>query len=454
MTSRAALLALLPVVSACVVYQARPLDGADPARSYNERRLDDPKLRVALDSVGVHPAAEGWRDDELAEAAWILRPERARLEAELRVAQAARVTAGARDRPGLVSESEYSFSGTRGESRWGLAVSGVFAVELGGKRGARLARANAGVLLARARADEEAWAVRWQVHAAAFEYAARRRRLQAIEHEWELTDSIRVVLQRQFEDGSIGEREVSRVSAELEAVGADVAAARRGVVESHAAVATAVGVPAIELARTEVLSPAIAGCALAASREELQVHALSARPELRTALAQYQIAEAEVRLEAANSWPDLQFGPGLFFDHGVGKWTIGFGLPSLPRGGNRGAIREAEARREVAAERVSEGQEQVLGDVEQALAGCDAVDAERRGLGLDGALRQRALVEAAYARGESGRWEVLQAWLAIARVERQAADVDGAVAQARLALEHAVGVWEPSAAPGSVEEAK
>ncbi len=446
--------ALMLATVACATYRARPLEISETAAQFNARRLDAPALRAALDSLGVHPSAEGWNDWELGQAAWVLRPERARLAAEIRVAEAARITAGARERPGLNTETEYSFSGTSGESRWGLALSGVFTVELGGKRGARLGRANAGVLVTVARRDEEAWGVRWRVHEAAVWLAIGEDLLAAVARQRNLADSVAELVRRRFEDGSITSAEVARADADRQAADAEVAVRTREVAERRAGLAAAIGIPLGELERTVRLPAVATECGVGLSRDSLQVIALDARPSLRRVLAEYQVAESEVRVEVARSWPDLQLGPGLFFDHGVGKWTIGFGAPSLPLHGNRGPIAEAEARREVAAGRVTEVQQQILDDVEQGVAGCAAASQESAALDMSGIRRQLQVAESAYARGEAGRLEVGLARLEVARAERRLAEARGGMALARLALERASGLWGPNAARSAEKEGK
>lgn len=452
--SRALVTLMLLATGACATYHARPLETSGTAARYNARRLDAAPLIAALDSLGVHPSDRGWSDWALGQAAWVLRPERARLAAEVRAAEAARITAGAREAPGVNSETEYSFSGTSGESRWGLAVSGVFAVELGGKRGARIGRANAGVLVAVARRDEEAWGVRWRVHEASVSLVTSEALLAATKRERELNDSVAGLVRRRFDEGILPATEVAHADAGAQGASADVAAAGRDVAERRAALAAAVGIPLTELDRQVRLPDSAVECDRGRSREALQRLALDARPSLRRALAEYQVAEADLRLEVAKSWPDLQLGPGLFFDHGVGKWTIGFGAPSLPIHGNRGLIAEAEARREVSAARVGEVQQQILDEVEQALAGCVASQAEADSLDLSGSQRHLQMSESAYARGEAGRLDVELARLEVIRAERRLAEVRGRGALARLALERAIGQWGPEAAPGAEREAR
>ncbi len=443
--------ALLLLLGGCATYRPAPLPTVDPTARFNARRLDHPGFRSALDSAGMHPAASGWRDWELAEAAWLLRPERARLASEVGVAEAARVTAGGRPNPGVNTETEYSFSGTHGESRWGLALSTVFTVELGGKRGARLGRANAGILAAEARREEEAWEIRWRVHEAAVRLAISDRLTVAIARERDLSDSLLVPLRRRFEDGMIAATEVARAESERAGAAAGVASQVRELADRRAALAAAVGIPLVELNRTPLALVAPMDCG-SVPHDSLQRLALGARRSLRRVLAEYLVAEAEVRVEVASSWPDLQLGPGLFFDQGVGKWTIGFGLPSLPLHGNRGPIAEAEARRTVAADRVTEMQEKILNEVEQAAGGCSAASAEARALDLAAVRQQLGLAEAAYARGEAGRLDVGVARLQLARAERRVADLQGAIAEARLALERAVGLWGPESVFAAAKE--
>jgi outer membrane protein TolC len=443
---------LLPtLVAGCASYTARPLEAGDPAVRYNARSLDNPAVVAALDSLGVSTPALLWHDWELATAAWVLRPERVRLVAEIRAAEAARISAGARPRPGFATETEYSFSGSGGESRFGLALSSVFTVELGGKRGARIGQANARVLAVRARAEEEGWYLRWRVR----EGVADQRRAEGV---WErsreqlaLMDTVLVLTRARFTDGGVPRSEVARMQADREEWAAQVAANQRDFEGSQATLAALVGLPLAELARIPLAADSVDRCAAPSARGSLESLALTSRQELHSVLAEYQVAEADLRLEAANSWPDLALGPGLFFDHGVNKWTVAFGLPALPINRNRGPIAEAEARREVAARRVGDAQELVLGEVAQALAACAAATELAVTLSVAGAGDRVALAEAAYGRGEIGRLEVAQARLEFARATRRSVEAAARLHVAGLALERAVGVWRGNLAMFGLE---
>jgi outer membrane protein TolC len=436
------LLRVVPLVLlGCARYVARPLDTGDVAAHYHARRLDDPAVVAALDSLGVPADRTVWRDWDLAQAAWVLRPERARLTAEIRAGEAARITAGARPQPTIATETEYSFSGSGAESRWGLALSTVFTAERGGKRGARIGLASAQLLATRARAQEEAWAVRWRVREALADQAQAERLASAAARELALTDSVLAILRTRYTEGGVTRSDLARVEAERQGAAAEAAARLRDLMMSRAFVAVDVGLPPAAMDPLPPVHDSTAWCAGMAAQDSLEHTALGSRWEIYRALAGYQVAEAELRLEVAKSWPDVQLGPGLFFDHGVDKWTVAFALPALPFNRNQGPIAEAEARREVAGRRVAEVQDHVLGEVGQAAAGCMAAATEAAALDLTGVREREALTAAAYQRGEVGRLEVAFARLELARAERRLAEAAGRVVAAGLALERAMGIW-------------
>lgn len=434
--------ALLPLaLASCTTYVARPLDTADPVARYQARRLDDPALAAVLDSLDVHPSPAGWRDWDLAAAAWVMRPERPRVLAEISVAEAARLSADARPSPGLATEAEYAFNGAGSEPRFGLALAALFTIETGGKHGARIARAEAAVLAAMARAAEEAWEIRWRVRTALSERETARRRWETAVAELALSDSVVGLMRARYQEGAVPKTEVARTQADREEWAAEVAARVRDLEDKRVSLAIVIGVPMAEVERTPVRADSARLCPQPAGGASLERTALESRRELYRVLAEYQVAEGDVRVEVARSWPDVTLGPGLFFDHGVNKWTIAFGLPSLLLHGNRGPIREVEARREVAARRVAEMQEQVIGQVEQAITNCATAVGEVAALDVSGARLRAELAERAYQRGEIGRLEVVGARLELARASRRMTDSAARLLSAGLDFERAMGIW-------------
>ncbi len=416
---------LLLALAACAHYVPRPLD-PPTAAAWESTRLDAPGVLAALDSAGGAPPAGQWRPVDLARAAWWVAPARRRAEAQVEQARAALRSAGVRPGPGLATESEFAFSGRDGSSRWGLALTGLFRVELGGKRGARQARAEAGVLAAIARGRAEGWELEGRVRRAASALAGLERAAAAAGAVRASLDSVALLTEARYTAGSLGASELARARADRDAAVQDEARSARLIQEQRAALAAEAGVPEAALLALGPLVVDSARCPADGARQALLAGALERRWDVRVALAGYQEAEAELRDEVARSWPDLELGPGLFFDHGVGKWTLGLGLPDLLLHGNRGPIGEAIAARAVAAARVDEASTRVLAEVDAAFAACRAATREREGFEPAAAGTRLAGLEAAWQRGELGRLEVALARADVARLARQGAELAAA----------------------------
>ena len=104
------------------------------------------------------------------------------------------------------------------------------------------------------------------------------------------------------------------------------------------------------------------------SPEQIQRGAVLNRLDVRRSLAQYAAAEADLQLEIAKQYPDVQIGPGYTYEEKNNFFTLGLSttLPLFNR--NQGPIAEAEARRKEAAAAFLEKQAQVIGASERALA--------------------------------------------------------------------------------------
>jgi CRISPR system Cascade subunit CasA len=270
------------------------------------------------------------------------------------------------------------------------------------------------------------------------------------ESERGVLDSLLLYSRQRYADGTLGRLEIARVEAERQQLEAAIATRRRELDEAEGALAAAVGVPTAELRRVEPPASSSARCPPQEARSSLQRTALDRRWSLRQVLAAYQVAEAELRVEVSRSWPNLEIGPGLFFDHGTEKWTVLLGLPALNR--NRGGIAEAEARRRVASQRVVEVQERVLGEVEHALATCQAAELARVAIDSAPGTARLAYADSAWARGEIGRLDVVLARLDVVRNARTVAEAALRVESAALGLERALGVWSRAAEGGAPPE--
>ncbi|HEU5171107.1 MAG TPA: TolC family protein [Gemmatimonadales bacterium] len=440
---RSAPVAFALVASACARYTPAPLGPGDTAAAYQSRRLDTAELRAYLAAHGAAPA-DGWRSSDLALVALYYQPALDRARAQWRSARAGERTAAARPQPDLQGELGYAPGAQALESRWLAAINAVFTVELGGKRGARLAAARARTAAAVADLEETAWRVTRVVRAGAVQLAAAEERLADAELGAERTGAFAARLRQRYAEGALARSDLAAIETEDADARAALLRERALVAAARDGLAQAAGLPPAALAGHPIAPEAAPSCAADAT-DSLQTVALHRRPDLGRALAGYAIAEAELRLAVAGAYADLSLGPGYTWDQGIGRWSLVLALPRLPLNGNRGPIAEATARRREEAARFAERQQGLLEAVAASAAACRVALAELAGAdSLRRATARRAeLARAAYDRGEIGASELEPIELADARVLRELHAARRRLAEAGMAQEMAIGAWPP-----------
>ena len=428
---------------ACVRYEPRPLDPALHPTEVRRRDLGDGALLEAVARHAGRPDGERWTDRQLAVAALSLRAELRRLRAEWRAAGAAVRSAGERPRPGLQGELERRVGGRDEGSPWVVALGGLFALELGGKRGARLQAARAGVALAESRLLAGAWRVAVEARRSATALTQARAEVEDAREEVRMLEQVHGLERARFAEAALGASELARTSTELQTARLSLAEAEHGVLGAMAALAASLAVPVRAVEAVEPVPGAPSGCGSLDSTDadSLVARALGGRHEVSRAVGEYALAESRLRLQVARQYPDLELGPGFVWDQGVNRWTLGLALPALLGSRNRGPIREAEAAREVAGLAVAEVQDSVLADVELALQRCRGAALELAA--ADSVVASAArLVErdrAAYQRGETSLLEPARAELQLLRAERARRRGERKLTLASLELERAAG---------------
>jgi outer membrane protein TolC len=435
-------LGLVCAALGCAHYTPAPLDPAGTADAYAARRLDAPDLR---DWLAAHGATDGARTSAtLGLVALYYGPAVATARAAWESARAAEGTAGARARPDVQGELGYATSSAVFESRWLAVIGAVFTVELGGKRGARLITARARTAVAETDLEDAAWRTVRAVRAAAVELAGAEERLADASEGADRVAAFATRLRWLYNEGTLGRSDLAAIESEQADARAAVDRERAGADAARLALARAAGLPPAALDGVRMGPEPAAACATAGT-DSLQALALRRRPEVGRGLADYAVAEGDLRLAVAGSYPDLSLGPGYTWDQGIGRWSLLFGLPRVPLNRNRGPIAEAAARRREAAARFAERQQGVLAEVSGAVAGCQAAlaDAEGADSVREATARQAELARAAYERGEIGAVALEPLELAETRARRDLHAAWQRLAAAGLALETATGEWPP-----------
>lgn len=98
-------------------------------------------------------------------------------------------------------------------------------------------------------------------------------------------------------------------------------------------------------------------------RERLIARAARTSTSVALAVAQHEAAERRLAQEIRQQWPDVELAPGFGEQDGDRQATVGIGVTLPVFNGNRRAIAEAEAARELARMRAETEIERVLGEI-------------------------------------------------------------------------------------------
>ncbi|HYM13472.1 MAG TPA: TolC family protein, partial [Bryobacterales bacterium] len=325
--------------------------------------------------------------------------------AQVRMAEAAITTAGARPNPSLSIGGGYS---TSPESALVFHFTPNIPIETAGKRGLRILEAQRQVDVARLALAETGWHIRSAIRAALAGnlFAMRERDLLAAEQNIR-AETVKLYEQR-LAVGEVSRPDVDAARTDFNATALALQAAEGRIAETRASLAAALGVPVSALDgitltwRNWDQTPAEQALPLAA----VQKAGLLNRIDVQRLLAEYAVADAALRLEIARQYPDIDLGPGYDFDEGHDKFAIGpaLALPIFNR--NQGPIAEAEARRNETAARFVALQAQAIGEIEKALAQYRSARAELSVAGsqvLDLQQAREAAAQRAFAAGEIDR---------------------------------------------------
>jgi outer membrane protein TolC len=433
----------------CTRYQPQPIDLTVHPDEYRSRQLSDPAVQAVVTEFAGAVSDSAWTDRQLALAALHFRPELSRARAEWRAALAGEVSAGARPQPGAQADLERAVSGSQGASPWVVSLTGLYALGLGGKRGARVLQARARSAVAEAELRLAAWQVVSEVRSAVVDSWRARQELADAEIEAETLEQIRTLTESRYREAVLTSSELARAGGEVQAARTAASEARGAVLTAEAGLTRAIAVPSSALDHVRVAPPTVAGCEWLDSlgRDSVDAIGLRNRAEMSQALARYALAEADLRQQVAQQYPDLELGPGFIWDQGVHRWTLLLTLPKLLINRNRGPIGEASAQRTAAAARVAEVQEQVLGATGGGQLACRAAGiqlaaADSQLVAADSAAKLAGL---AFQRGETGRIEVAQAELLLLRARRTHHAARRRWIGAGLAVEQAAGIWRENA---------
>jgi outer membrane protein, heavy metal efflux system len=270
--------------------------------------------------------------------------------AKVAAAEAAVVTAGQRINPSLSAEGGYNRTP---ESAATYSFAPAFTIETAGKRGYRILAAQKSAEAARIELTETEWRVRSRVRAALVGYRFAQRRDDALADEAAAHREIVGIFEKRVALGEASNPELSAARAEQLSMETNLQTAEGDLQHGLAEIAAAAGFPVSALEGRALalqvfdVPPGLDSLPL----KQVQRDGLLHRADVRRTLVEYEAADAHLRLELANQYPNITLSPAYTFQEGFPAYVLGAAVESLPvLHRHQGPIGEAEAaRREVEA---------------------------------------------------------------------------------------------------------
>lgn len=317
-------------------------------------------------------------------------------------------------------------------------------LEITGQRTARAAAARARLSAAEAQQEATAREIVFGVRTAFYDALAAQQEREVAAQSVALLGQIHEAAQAAFDAGDLPHSHVIRTRVELTHAQQDLRLAEGEAAARRAALNAAMGLPATtpftpqgELPRPEASLDA----------EALRAAALRQRSELAAAQAAVRARAAETELARAARRPDLVLeAKRERLSRSGGSVGIGVTLPFLDWGRRRAEIQQAEAAAQAQQAHLSQQRNQVTLEVEEALARLQAaaqvVHSYEAGALADAAALAE-MTRTGYEEGALTYLEVLDAQRALVETRRGAIRARHAYANARAALDWAVGAPVP-----------
>ena len=330
-------------------YRARPLQPQVTAARLAARSLRAPVLRAYLEHALGHRLRHWpllvWTPRRLTLAALYYNPQLAAARARMAIAQAGLSTAAERPNPSLGIGPGYE---TFPVSPWTLRLGGLLPIETAGKRAARMRVARRQIEMVRFQIASAAWHVRAQLRAALLAFFNARRRLALLRAAARNSAQAAQILRRRYQAGEWARPPY--LAAERRSIQAQMALeqAQGAFRQARLTLAAAIGVPASSLRGGRLQWPGFGQPPAPASlpKPQLERWAEINRLDLRQALAQYAVAQANLQSQIALQYPNLNLGPGYSYEEAqsVLRLTLSLVLPVFNH--NQGPIAQAKAERD------------------------------------------------------------------------------------------------------------
>jgi outer membrane protein, heavy metal efflux system len=372
--------------------------GQEAARNaFAARRLESDALNqfLALAGQALPSKDQAWDFETLAMVSTFFNPDMAVSEAHWRETLASsEVLLSPRSLQLDFLADHHSLTEPSRPTPWAWGIGFEFVLPDADRRAAKTKLATGQVALARLEVAISGWRGRSVLRSAWIEYFAAQGRDRLAEQQLEIARTHFSFMSRRVEAGLQGRGDLQMAQDLLKRVENDRAESQRAVASQEAQLRASLHLPpnTNQLPLLKALDwEAMYAQALVLSIEKLQELALNNRLDLKEAEARYALADAKLRLEVAQQYPELNLRPGYEWDQGDHRIRLGLGLPiSLPAA-HKVSVDTASAERDTQGKMLLAKQELVLQELAQARLDCAAARDRLKDMTLAKQWSERAL---------------------------------------------------------------
>lgn len=361
------------VLAGCATYQPKPISPTELAQSFEVRSLASGALRVHLSQQLGHEVEPWplprWNREMLTLVAYYYSPALDIARAQWGTAKAGIDVAGAIPNPVLQLPFQYNTPNPGPGRPYTVGPTLDIPIETAHKRGYRIDQASYLSEVARLNTSNEAWKVRSQVRDGMLSLFAARQRIELLKQKVEAQQRILDMVIKRRTVGETAGPDVNLAVLVLTQARVDLTAARSGLQDARARLASTIGISIGALESVDLDLGEFAQTGAVPPPAEARRAAIFDRADLLGSLAEYEATQAALQLEIAKQYPDVHIGLGYTYDTGTNR--IGFGLAGITLpifDQNQGAIAQAEAKRTEAGARTAALQDTVINELDHALA--------------------------------------------------------------------------------------
>jgi outer membrane protein, heavy metal efflux system len=399
----------IALVAGCSTFHARPLNPSSTAAAFEGRSLNNSGLKEYLEKHLHHPITPwppaSWDLTMLTLTAFYYHPSLDIARAAWEEKEAAVTTAGGRPNPGAGFTPQYH-ANPGGLAPWTLTFFLNIPVETAGKRAYRIAGAKHLSAAARMDIADAAWKVRSRLRRDLLSLYGLIQRERILQEELSLQERVVRIYRERLAAGEDSRFALTTSLIALDKTTLSLSRTRKDEVQARVDLAASMGIPVDALRGIDISFRSMAKVDAGLYSEEIRREALLNRADILAKLAEYEAAQASLRLEIARQYPDVHLGPAYAWDQGDNEWSLGAALTLPVFNRNQGPIAEARARRKEKAAEFIALQARVIEDADRAF---DGYNASLKVLETADSLlsRQKKKIEAAKARFGSGQTDSL-----------------------------------------------